>query len=272
MGWAIDLTPGDVTAPPPNLKFVQFFHVDSTRGDRFIDGQRQAGNPRLGVSQNMIRAGTALTVSGLPAVTYIQTGQAEMHPGGSLGAIPNDNGMTDTSLMFAFWPLADRDAERYFGMAAYLALPTGSYDHRRAPFNIGEHRYRYALQAGYQQRITGNWHAMAAFDAVWSSDNAAFGAARARLSQDPLYTGQVAMHYNLDKQHLVGLSYFHTYGGATQLNGIDRNDRTRQRRWMLTASGLYDIGRLSLQYGSDIETDNGQLENRRWTLRYTRYF
>jgi len=264
---AIDLQPGEVTAPRPNFQFLLFSQVYSDRGDRHVDGKRQDGNPEITSSQTLVRYGRSFDLAGLQALAYVQSGVGKLRPGRDLAAQTGDSGFSDTSLALALWPYTDKEKERYLGIAGYLVLPTGDYRHQQL-LNMGENRYRTALQFGYQTKLIKQLHGMAAFDAVWSGDNDEFGPAKATLEQTTLYTAQAALFYRLDGGYTLGASYFYTYGGETRVNGVDRNDRASLHRWQLTASRLFPFGRLSVQYGEDLKTANGFKEDRRWTARY----
>ena len=97
-------------------------------------------------------------------------------------------------------------------------MPTGDYD-RHCSFNMGENRWRSALQAGFQTQITQQMSWMAALDGVFYQDN------------------------------------------LTQLH-----------RYQLSVQSNYDFGRLLLQYGIDLKTENGFFEDKRLILRYTTTF
>ena len=269
--WAIDLMPGDVRAPQPDRNFALMSYSVSTRGDLFRDGQQQAGDPSITTTQGILRLGRTFTTDGLPAAAYIQTAHGQVRPGGSLTALESDSGLSDTSLAIALWPHADHDTETYFALGAYLMLPTGSYSHLR-PINVGGNRYQTALQAGFQKALTPQLHGMLVFDTVWSGKNDAFGATQATLAQRALNTWQMALLYQLDSRYSLGANYYHTYGGETRVNGLSRNDRTRLERYQLTAKADFSFGRLTLQYGADLDTANGYFEDRRWVMRFLRLF
>jgi hypothetical protein len=249
------------------MRYVQVTQQISQRGDAWRNGIRQAGDPEIASSQTQIRLGQTFELGGLPAVAYAQTSIGNIRPGGSLAALEGVSGMGDTTFMLALWPHANRDAQTYFGVAGYLVVPTGSYSNRRS-FNMGDNRYRAALQAGYQAPLVGNLHGMAAVDAVWNTDNDDFGITRARLGQRPLYTAQFALLYDINRSYSLGVNYYRTTGGETQLNGVDRDDRINLTRYQVSATGNFSFGRLVLQYGRDLHTDNGYFEDGRWLLRY----
>ena len=63
------------------------------------------------------------------------------------------------------------------------------------------------------------------------------------------------------------------FGGESKLNGIDQSDRKNNNRWLATASTWVAPGlNIQLQYGQDIETQNGFKQGDRINLRLPKVF
>ena len=94
-------------------------------------------------------------------------------------------------------------------------MPTGDYD-RHCSFNMGENRWRSALQAGFQTQITQQMSWMAALDGVFYQDNdASFSVSphqKNKLAQDNLYTLQTGLKYDFNCQYSVAATHFYTVG------------------------------------------------------------
>jgi hypothetical protein len=268
---ALDLQPGEVRAPEMGSTHLQLTQQYSQRGDRYINGEKQTGDPKIVASMFQVRLGHAFELAGHTAYVYAQTPMGYVHPGGSLSSLTGDTGIGDTMLAFAFWPYANHQTETYFGLAGYLSVPTGSYSPERS-LNMGENRYRSALQAGYQTPIAENLHWMGAVDAVWYGKNTEFGANHDTLEQDTLYTAQTSLRYNFTTKYALAAAYFYSQGGETSRNDRHRDDITRLHRYQISGIASLPFGRVTLQYGGDLETENGYIEKSRWILRYTRGF
>lgn len=267
---AIDLQPGEVSAPKPGYNLVQISYQNSERGDKYLQGDKLPGSPQISASQLQMRLGRTFEVVDHPAIFYIQTPMGYVHP--DLASKPEgDSGMGDTSMLLAFWPYANAETETYLAVGAYLTLPTGSYDHNRS-FNVGQNRYNSALQIGLQSALSKQLSWMAALDAVKFGDNDEFGAQSKTLEKNALYTAQVGLRYNLNATYSLGAAYFYTAGGETSLNGISRDDVTRLNRYQVSGILNTRVGRITMQYGGDIDTENGYIEDHRWILRYTKLF
>lgn len=268
---AIDLQPGEVRAPKPGINFVQFSYQSSQRGDRYSHGDKQSADTSIQNTQLQIRLGHTFEIGKYPAVFYMQVPTGYVHPQESLSHLEGDAGVGDTSFAQALWPYANHETQTYVGIGAYLTVPTGSYNSART-FNFGENRYRWALQIGYQTCLTAGLHWMTAADVTWFDDNKEVGQAHHTLEQQALYAGQMALRYDFNSRYALGATYFYITGGETSLNGVNRDDTTQLQRYQLSGMVNYPFGRFTLQYGSDIDTENGYFEERRWILRYTRFF
>lgn len=264
--WAIDLQPGDATAPPPSLRSVQLSYLNAERVG--------ANNARMDQSQVQFRYVQAFEVNQQPALFYIHTGIGKTEPAGALAPYQADNGMIDTTLVFALWPYVDRTSKTYLAVAGYLITPTGSYSSDRA-FNMGENRYRWAGQIAYQTRIAPDLDWMSAFDTLWFGKNDASRSLANQLGtleQKALYSAQTGLLYHLNQRYSFAASYFYSEGGETVFKGAAQNNSVKTHRYQLSAIRNTSIGRFTLQYGQDID-NNATLEDKhRVFLRYTKFF
>lgn len=268
---AIDLQPGEIKAPKPGVNLFQFTYQHSERGDFYLHGDKTRGDPEINSTQYQIRLGRSFEIADHPAFLYAQTPMGYIHPEGQLSPLKGDTGVGDTTFLLAFWPYANHETQTYFALGAYFTLPTGSYDNERL-FNMGANRYNGALQAGFQSPVIGQLSWMAAVDAVWFGDNDEFGVTKKTLEQKALYTAQAGLRYDFNPRFTLGATYFHTAGGETSVNDVSRDDVTRLNRYQLSVISTLPFGRISLQYGGDIRTENGFKEDSRLLLRYSMLF
>ena len=234
------------------------------------------GSPEISTQSALARISTSYTVKDLPAVSYIQLPYSTIKPEGSLASYSASTGIGDLSVATAIWPYADREKRRYFGVAGYLTAPTGSYNSQQV-FNTGENRYRSDIQIGYQQPIIDNLDGMIAVDTMWFGGNsqcaaACFSATNTSLTQKPLTTTQIGPIYKINQTYTLGASYFYVAGGATTIGNVYQNNVVNTQRFLLSGLAYYPFGRISLQYGRDMEIKNGFVETRRLILRYTTEF
>jgi hypothetical protein len=265
--WAIDLQPGDATAPPPGLRSVQFSYLNAERVG--------ASNARIDQTQVQFRYIQSFELNNQPALFYLHTGTGKAEPVGPLARIASaDNGMIDTTLVLAYWPYVDRASKTYVAVAGYLISPTGSYSSDRA-INMGENRYRWAGQIAYQTRIAPDLDWMAAFDTLWfgkNDESRSLSNALGTLEQKALYSAQTGLLYKLNSTYSIAGTYFYTEGGETVFSGFAQNNSVKSHRYQLSGIGNYSFGRLTLQYGQDIDNNATFEDKHRVFLRYTKFF
>lgn len=255
-------------------------YVNSESGTYYRNGSavssRLFGSPDIGIQSAIARLSTSYSITNLPAISYLQLPYGTIKPAGSLASSPASTGIGDLTFATAIWPYADREKRRYFGVAGYLTAPTGSYNNQQV-FNLGENRYRSDIQMGYQQPIIGNLDGMVAVDTMWFGGNsqcaaACLSASNTSLNQKPLTTTQLGPIYKFNQTYTLGASYFYVAGGATTIGNTYQNNVVNTQRFLLSALAYYPFGRISLQYGRDMEIKNGFVETRRLAIRYTTEF
>jgi hypothetical protein len=265
--WAIDLQPGDATAPPPGLRSVQLSYLNAERIG--------ASNARIDQTQVQFRYIQSFELNNQPALFYLHTGTGKTEPVGPLARIASaDNGMIDTTLVLAYWPYVDRVSKTYVAVAGYLISPTGSYSSNRI-FNMGENRYRWAGQIAYQTRIAPDLDWMAAFDTLWfgkNDESRSLLNTLGTLEQKALYSAQTGLLYKLNSTYSIAGAYFYTEGGETVFSGSAQNNSVKSHRYQLSGIGNYSFGRLTLQYGQDIDNNATFEDKHRVFLRYTKFF
>jgi hypothetical protein len=276
---AIDLVPGDIVAPKPGAKQLLLSYLSSDRNDLYKNNVVTSG---LGIKSEQMQIRTAWTfeVDKYPAAITLQLAGGSLQPTGSLSNIRSgSSGLGDTTLLFALWPYADRDKGEYLALGTYLTLPTGEY--QSAPnFNLGANRYSYSFQVGYQRELSSSLQWMSAIDAVQFGSNddyraplpLALAPPRTTLDQKTLYSLQTGVRYMINDAYSISAMYFHTVGGEEMINGRDQHNRTDLHRYQLSGSAQLPVGRLILQYGGDIKTQNGFYETSRVILRYVTAF
>jgi hypothetical protein len=273
---AIDLQPGDIVAPPPNVTVATLSYVNSQNNDLFQNGVNTGADPKLESNSVFLRLTHTYSIGSLPAVSFVQTGTGALSTDGSLSAFPGSKGMTDSSIVTAIWPYSNHATRTYLGLAAYLFLPTGEYSNAKA-FNLGSNRYAQALQMGYQRPVTKNIDAAVAVDSTWFGANSACAAAclsnqNLQLTQKPLYTAQAGPIYKINQTYTVGATYVYVTGGETAWNGVENNNTLVTQRYFVSGVAHTSVGRFTVQYGNDIATMNGFMESNRFIVRYAKAF
>ena len=276
MAWAIDLQPNDIVAPPPGKNLITISYLNTENTTLYRNGASVSGNPVIDTQLAVLRAARTFSLGDLPAASYIQLPYGTVSPAGSLSAISGDTGVGDLTIATAIWPYHNKTSRTYVALAGYLTSPTGSYSSQRA-FNIGENRFRTDIQMGFQTPITNSIDGMIAVDTRWFGGNSQCASAcglavNGSLTQKPLTTTQLGPIYRINDIFTVGASYFYVAGGATSINNNYMNNVANTQRFLLSGQAHTPIGRISLQYGRDMEIKNGFIQTRLLTLRLMKNF
>jgi len=274
---AIDLDPGNATALPSGLKIWRVALTYAEAEGLYTDGTKN-GDSKIDTSLLLLRYGQTFTLGGYPALWYAEvpigetkTGNLNLNlPNGPSKPITGDKGVGDLAIMLAVWPYADQEARRYFGLAGYLILPTGQYDN--STLSLGQNRTRFALQAAYQQQLSDKLLWMTAADVLWFGANDDYLPISARLEQKPLYSFQTGLRYSLPHGRSIFGSYYYDEGGTQSLNGVSLDNQRKAHRYAVGADAHFAFGTLGLNYGADLETENGFKQTGRLQLRYLKIF
>ena len=267
ISFAIDLQPGEIKAPVGTFNAAQMSYVYVEKGDKYTHGSKTSSTSNIKQNAFLLRLSHAFEINQIPAIVYAASTINHLENRDIPNAAnTNSNGIGDTTLVFALWPYVDRAKEEYLGLATYLTLPTGEYD-KNSAVNIGSNVYQTAFQAGYQRKLIDNVNWMSALDVVLASDNKQF-LGNNKLEKDPLYNFQTGLQYVFNPTYSASVGYFYTVGGESTLDGADRGDINKIHRYQLTGQGIYNFGRLMLQYGSEFANENSYIEDHRLIARY----
>jgi len=265
--FAIDLQPGEIKAPAGTFNAAQMSYVYVEKGDKYTHGSKTSSTSNIKQNAFLLRISHAFEINQIPAIVYAASSINHLENRDVPNAAnTNSNGIGDTTLVFALWPYVDRAKEEYLGLATYLTLPTGEYD-KNSAVNIGSNVYQTAFQAGYQRKLIDNVNWMSALDVVLAGDNKQF-LGNNKLEKDPLYNFQTGLQYVFNPTYSASVGYFYTVGGEGTVNSIDQGNINKIHRYQLTGQGIYNFGRLMLQYGSEFANENSYIEDHRLIARY----
>jgi hypothetical protein len=267
ISFAIDLQPGEIKAPAGTFNAAQMSYVYVEKGDKYTHGSKTSSTSNIKQNAFLLRLSHAFEINQIPAIVYAASSINHLENRDVPNAAnTNSNGIGDTTLVFALWPYVDRAKEEYLGLATYLTLPTGEYD-KNSAVNIGSNVYQTAFQAGYQRKLIDNVNWMSALDVVLAGDNKQF-LGNNKLEKDPLYNFQTGLQYVFNPTYSASVGYFYTVGGESTVNSIDQGNINKIHRYQLTGQGIYNFGRLMLQYGSEFANENSYIEDHRLIARY----
>ncbi|MFL1480835.1 MULTISPECIES: transporter [Pseudomonadaceae] len=270
---AVDVDAGDYTALPEGTTLGMVYYQHAERRSLYADGHKQP-----------LRAGLDSDIGILRGVHFMKLGGFTIDPQfllpfGQLegkrdtkGLGKSDGGIGDLILASTIW-LVEQPAEKtYFGITPFLYVPTGRYD-RDDALNIGENRWKFALQAGYIQGLGDKWWLDLVGDVTWFGKNDDATAAGLTLRQSALYQGQAFLRYQVTPTFDVRVGYSRLWGGETRLDGLDQRDEPKTQKFTVGAGWFVaPKTQLLVNYGRDQSVENGFREGDRINLRLMQIF
>ncbi|APW36279.1 hypothetical protein RD110_02860 [Rhodoferax koreense] len=270
---AIDVEAGDYTALPDGANAFVVYGQYARRNANYAGGNKLPGSPRLesevGIARylHVLRLDDRWTVDPQVLLPF-----GHLKPSGDLSPLGSVSGVGDLILATAFKYKIDPAAGEVFGVTPYLYLPTGSYDANKA-LNLGENRWKFALQSAYTRPLAPKWRMDAVGDVTFFGKNTECGAAcgsttNTTLKQSALYSGQLYLRYEPSASWSTAIGVTHAWGAESRVDGVSLNDRTGTTAVKLTAStfvapNLQLMGTVS----RDVQVHNGLREQARLNLR-----
>ncbi|NPT54705.1 transporter [Paraburkholderia elongata] len=268
---AVDVDAGDYTALPAgtNLGVLYYQHAEDNKV--FANGNQVAGG-NLKSDTSILRGVHYMDIGGFIVDPQFLLPFGNVRGSDNLQALGSSGGTADLILAATVWLVNNPDKKTYFGVTPYLFVPTGSYDRNRA-LNLGEHRWKETMQAGFITPLVGNLILDLIADVTIFGDNKDYGPGGATLKQDPLVEGQVWLRYNATQSLDVRVGFAESYGGRTTVNGVSQQNRTNTNKF---SAGFAWFPAPTWQvlgiYGQDISVQNGPKEENHFKVRLLKVF
>jgi hypothetical protein len=263
--------PGDYAALPPGVRLGILYYQHTERDAYYAAGQRLGGPFRLDSDIGLARFVHYAKVGDYvvdPQIIVPFGRVALKTPFGPLGPV-SAQGVGDPLVGGTLWLV--NQAPRWLGLSAFVSIPVGSYDGNRGPVNVGEHRWKGILQAGFVTALSEHVMLDLVAETALYGDNSNF--VGARKEQDASFGAQVHLRYMLSPASSVALSYFQDVGGETTVGGAEQHDRMNNRRWQLGFTSFVTPSlQLQVRAGSGGRTENGARESSRVNLRLVQVY
>lgn len=270
--WAIDVEAGDYTPAPAGTTLGLLYYTHTNADSLYVNGQRQSLEAGLTTDVGMARL-----IHFMKLGDYIVDPQVLLPFGRLKGkddsaSLGSTSGTADAILAATIWLVNKPDTGEYFGLTPFVYAPTGSYDRNRA-LNLGEDRWKFAMQGGYIRRLGAGWTLDVIGDVMFYGPNSDANASGQTLKQDPSFQVQTMLRYNITQalDLRAGISGF--FRGRTRLDSTTQDDRGRT--WRASVGAAYMATprtQLLATYARDLSVYNGFKENNRILLRVLQAF
>lgn len=269
---AVDVDAGDYTALPAGTNLGMVYYQHAERNKLYSAGNRVPINAGLDSDVGILRGVHFMNIGGYIVDPQFLLPFGKLKGKDDLSALGSGSGTGDLILAATAWLVNDPKAKTYFGITPFLFLPTGTYDRNKA-LNLGENRWKFALQGGYITPLSDSVTLDLIGDVTVFGKNNDFGANSQTLKQKPQFQGQTYLRYHVSPAFdlRAGLSY--TGGGETTVNGVSQNDRIATSKFSL--GGAYFVGpktQVLATYGRDLNVHQGLKESGRINLRILQIF
>lgn len=269
---AIDVDAGDYTALPAGTNLGLLYYQNATRKELYANGNKVPINPRLDSDVGILRAVHFMDIGGYIVDPQFLLPFGSLKAKDGIAALGSASGTGDLILASTVWLVNQPKTDTYFGITPFLFVPTGSYDKNKA-LNLGENRWKFALQAGYITGLSDRVSLDLIADVTTYGNNNQFGATSQTMKQDLSYQYQAYLRYKVLPTWDLRFGVSHANGGETTVNGVASNDRTRTTKFSIgTAWFAAPTVQLMANYGRDSSVENGFKEGNRLNLRVLKIF
>ncbi|MEX0382051.1 transporter [Spiribacter sp. 1M153] len=257
---ALDLGPLSGIAPPAGVTGLSLELSERSLSGRLDVGAGMSVDATVDRRSANLRLGQAFSLGDRPAYVYGELPFVDYDLSGEAASqfdLDGGHGVGDAALALAVWPLADRVAGRFLGVAGYLIAPTGEYKVDRtlgANLNPGSNRYAGILQAGFHQRLPAGFEWSLAADVMAFGDNDDYIGDRvtmgpeglvparpATLEVKPYHSYQTSLAWRGHPAVTLAASYYIDRGAASRVDGGDWGPSINRDRYGLW--GLFALTR-----------------------------
>lgn len=269
---AIDVDAGDYTALPAGTNLGLLYYQYATADELYADGDKAPIDAGLDSQIGILRGIHFTEIGGYTVDPQFLLPFGKVEGKDDTSALGDTSGIGDLILAATVWLVNEPESNTYFGITPFLYVPVGSYD-RNDPLNLGENRWKYALQAGYITGLTSKITLDLIGDVTLYGKNDELGASKATLEQDPLYQFQGFLRYNINPQWDLRTGISHTFGGETQINDVNQNNELATTKMTIGTAWFANPGlQLIANYGRDLSVENGFKEQHRLNFRVLKAF
>ena len=269
---AVDVDAGDYTALPAGTDLGLVYYQHAHRDRLYSGGHRVPVDGGLDSDVGIARGVHFMDIGGYIVDPQFLLPFGQLKGRGDLApSLGSGSGAGDLILAATVWLTKPSD-KTHFGITPFVYVPTGSYDHDKA-LNLGENRWKFALQAGFITPLTESVTLDLAADATVNGKNDDYGAARQTMRQDALYQVQGFLRYSLSPAADLRFGLSEVAGGETRVDGVAQGNRQSTSKFSL--GGAWFVAprtQLMANYGRDISVRDGFKEANRINLRLLQLF
>jgi hypothetical protein len=269
---AIDIDAGDYTALPAGTNVAVVYAQQASRDRIYAQGDRVPGEYGLDSTIGIARLIHFMKIGDYTVDPQVLLPFGHLEAKKDVSALGKGNGVGDVILAATVWTINEPAQRRYLGITPFLYAPTGNYDRNKA-LNLGENRWKYALQVGYIQGLSEKLTLDLAADATAYGRNDKANALGQAMDQKMSYQIQAFVRHDLRPGWDLRAGLSTAYSGSTTLGGVKQANGGHTSKFQLGSSYfLSPTTQLMANWGQDTRVDQGFKENSRFNLRLLQLF
>lgn len=261
--------PADYVPLPPGTNLGLLYYQQSESTAFYADGRRTPAPFDVQSDIGVVRYIHYASLFGFTVTPQVimPFGSVRMSAPANL----HSNGTGDPFIGSAIWFINDPDHQRYLSTAQFVSAPLGTYHTDQGSLNLGAHRWTAVTHLNYSQNITGPVFLDLTGEVAFYGTNNDF--AGADYKQRPTFSLQSHLRYELSNRTRIAITYYHTAGGRTELNGVTQSASMSTDTCLFTvAHFLTPSLQLEIQGGQDVHVRNGPKDKLRLNLRLAKAF
>lgn len=252
----------DYIAAPAGTNAMVVYYKHITGHDTYDDGNKVGSDTNLSMNIGVLRPVFYRNLGSflIDPQVLIPFGDASLN-GPDIGNVDySTSGLGDPTIASTIWLINDPASKTWLGFAPFVTIPLGEYNNDRV-LNMGNNRWAFKGEVGFVKGfsdiyidLTGN--------VEFYTDNDSYTSADLTLEQDPVYTLETHLSYDINDSFFISADYYYHNGGETTVAGVkqgdDQNDHTAQLTLGLWPAKNYQF---LIQYGEDLKVENGVKAN-----------
>ncbi|QTA81420.1 MetA-pathway of phenol degradation domain-containing protein [Desulfonema limicola] len=248
----------DYWAAPPGTKVMAVYYRHISANELNADGSEISSDIGLSANIGILRPiyYTKIGSFTIDPQALIIFGDQNLDTTNIGGSEVTASGFGDPIIAATMWLINKPESKTWLGFTPFITIPLGDYDNNKG-LNMGTNRWAFKTELGFSKGFDKLFTELTA-NVEFFTDNDDLGAASLTMEQDPVFTLEGRIGYDLSDAFFISADYFYHNGGETTVDEIEQNDEKDDHALQLTLGfWLNKSFQVLLQYRNDFEVQNG---------------
>jgi len=173
------------------------------------------------------------------------------------------SGIGDPSILTTFWFINRESTKTYLSFTPWFYFPLGNYSNDGL-LTMGANRWRFKEELNFTRGFEAFPDHLAFIEVTAGADfftaNNDYGPAGGKLEQDPVYSIEAHLSYDLTRRWWVSADFYQYWGGAKTIDGVGDPGLTRAAQQVIGGTVAFNVSRgwqVLFQYRRDVAIENG---------------